>query len=178
MNIRAAILKEYSKTNALRIAAYACSSPKAFSELMACFMDEEYRLAQRAAWSVSFAAEQNPALLQPYIKDLVHRIQQPDVHPAVIRNSVRILEKIEIPAQFHGPVMNTCFQFIATPTTPVAIKAFSLTVLFNLSHDYPEIKPELKLIIEERWQYESAAFKSRAKKILKSQELEKENTQV
>jgi hypothetical protein len=31
--------------------------------------------------------------------------------------------------------------------------------------DYPGIKQELKLIIEERWPYETAAFRSRAKKI-------------
>jgi hypothetical protein len=31
----------------------------------------------------------------------------------------------------------------------------------------PEIKSEIKLIIEERWNFESAAFKSRAKKLLK-----------
>ncbi len=178
MNIREEILKEHSKANALKIAAYACSSPKAFSELMACFMDKEYRLAQRAAWSVSFASQQNPELLKPYIGDLVFQIQQKDVHPAVIRNSIRILEQIKIPAQFHGEVMNTCFQFIETPSTPAAIKAFSLTLLFNLSSEYPEIKQELKLIIEERWQFESGAFKSRGRKILKNQKLENENTQV
>jgi hypothetical protein len=33
--------------------------------------------------------------------------------------------------------------------------------------DYPEIIPELKLIIKERFEIESAAFKTRAKNILK-----------
>jgi hypothetical protein len=63
--------------------------------------------------------------------------------------------------------MNDCFEFIAGNDTPIAVKAFSLTILENLSASYPDIKPELKLIIEERWQYETAAFHSRAKKILK-----------
>jgi hypothetical protein len=63
--------------------------------------------------------------------------------------------------------MNSCFELIAEHTTPVAIKAFSLTVLDQLAASYPEIKPELKLIIEERWEHETAAFRSRAKKILK-----------
>ncbi|MBS1670911.1 MAG: hypothetical protein JST94_05595 [Bacteroidetes bacterium] len=64
--------------------------------------------------------------------------------------------------------MNACFNFIETPATPVAIKAFSLTILQKLSLQYPEIKQELKLIIEERWEHETAAFKSRARKILGS----------
>jgi len=41
-------------------------------------------------------------------------------------------------------------------------------VLENLSKQYPEIKHELKVIIEERWDYETAAFHSRAKRILKN----------
>jgi hypothetical protein len=62
--------------------------------------------------------------------------------------------------------MTACFQFISDVDTPVAVKAFSLTLLDNLSKEYPEITPELKLIIEDRWNDETPAFKSRAKKIL------------
>ena len=166
MNIKEEILKEHSQKQAIKIATYACLSKKNFKELMTCFMANEYRLAQRAAWSVTWATKNNPEIIKPYIKDLVKQIQRKDVHPAVIRNSVRILEKINIPEEFHGEVMNACFVFIETPATPAAIKAFSLTTLFNLSKHYPEIKSELKMIIEERWDTETAAFRSRGRKIL------------
>ena len=166
MNIKEEILKEHSQKQAIKIATYDCLSKKNFKELMTCFMANEYRLAQRAAWSVTWATKNNPEIIKPYIKDLVKQIQRKDVHPAVIRNSVRILEKINIPEEFHGEVMNACFVFIETPATPAAIKAFSLTTLFNLSKHYPEIKSELKMIIEERWDTETAAFRSRGRKIL------------
>jgi len=169
MDIRKEILQEklYTKEQALKISEYACSTPGHFKELMQCFLSNEYRLAQRAAWSVSRAAQANPHLLQPYIKDLVAQLPRKDVHDAVIRNSVRILQQIEIPESLHGDLMNSCFSFIESNSTPVAIKVFSLTTLFNLSKFYPEIKNELKLIIEERWNHETAAFRSRGKKILK-----------
>lgn len=122
---------------------------------------------QRAACSVGWAARKNPEIIKSYIKDLVSQLQRTDVHNAVIRNSVRLLEVIEIPEEYHSNVMNACFKFIETPSTPVAIKAFSLTTLYNLSKTYPGIKPELKLIIEERLPHETAAFKSRGKKILR-----------
>lgn len=137
---------------------------------MNCFLSNEYRLAQRAAWSVSWAAEQKPAIIKPYIKDLVALLEKKEVHNAVIRNSVRILQKIEIPGSLHGEVMNSCFRFIESPSTPIAIRVFSLTTLHNLSALYPEIKPELKLLIEELWEHETAAFRSRGKKILKQLE--------
>ena len=63
--------------------------------------------------------------------------------------------------------MDICFEYISSPTEAIAVKAFALTVLENLSQQYPEIRSELKTIIEDRWDYESAAFRSRAKKILK-----------
>lgn len=169
MNVREELLKDknHSKEQALKVSAYACSSPKHFKELIQCFLSNEYRLAQRAAWSVSWAVQENSELIQPYIKDLVEQLQRKNAHDAVIRNSVRILQQITIPEHLHGELMNNCFEFIQSPSTPVAIKAFSLTTLFNLSKQYPEIENELKLIIEERWNNETAAFKSRGKKILK-----------
>ncbi len=170
MNIREELLRDkiHLKERALKISAYASSSPEYFKELMQCFLSNEYRLAQRAAWSVSWSAKNNPALIKPYIKDIVAQLSRNDVHDAVIRNSVRILQQIQIPKSLHGEVMNNCFDFIASPLTPVAVKAFSLTTLFNLSKFYPEIKNELKLLIEERSPHETAAFKSRAKHILKA----------
>ena len=170
MNIQAELLKEekHSKEQALKISRHACASADNFKQLMECFLTNEYRLAQRAAWSVSWAAQQNPELIKPYIKNLVEQLQRNDVHDAVVRNSVRILQQIEIPTSLHGELMNSCFALIESPATPVAIKAFSLTTLFNLTKYYPEIKHELKLIVEERLHNETAAFKSRAKHILKA----------
>jgi hypothetical protein len=164
--LREEILKEHSKSQAVKIANYACESRKNFKELMKCFLDDEYRLAQRAAWSVGWAARQNPQMIQPHIKDLVSVLCKKNVHDAVIRNSVRILQEIEIPEEFHGEVMDACFQFLERPSTPVAIKVFSLTALFNLSKHYPEIKPELKLIIEDNLEHETVAFRARVKRVL------------
>lgn len=168
MNIREELLKEkiHLKVHAMEITDYACASKTNFKALMKCFLSNEYRLAQRAAWSVSWAARKKPELIFPYIKDLVAQLRRTDVHPAVVRNSVRVLEAIDIPEEFHGEVMDACFDIITTHSAPVAIKTFSLTTLYNLSKNYPEIKPELKMIIEDNFENETAAFKSRGKKIL------------
>ena len=77
------------------------------------------------------------------------------------------MQEIAIPERFRGNIMNTCFDYISSPDEKAAAKAFSLTILHNLSKQYPEIKQELKTIIDDRWEYESAAFRARARKILK-----------
>ncbi|CAN5462834.1 hypothetical protein BH10BAC2_BH10BAC2_26110 [soil metagenome] len=169
MNIKETLLEDnvYSKATIMEVATYACSSEKRFRELMLCFLANNYRLAQRAAWCVGWTAKIKPAMIVPHVKALVEQLERNDKHVAVIRNSVRVLESIDIPEVYHGDVMNACFKFIESPSVPAAIKAFSLTTLYNLSKIYPEIKAELKLIIEDRMPHETAAFKSRGKKILK-----------
>jgi hypothetical protein len=56
----------------------------------------------------------------------------------------------------------------STPAEAVAVKAFSLTVLGKLAKIYPDIMPELKLLIEDQLPNQTAAFKVRAKQILKT----------
>jgi len=169
MNIKELLLKEkvQDKELALKIASFAVESPENFDNLMQCFLDTDHRLAQRAAWCVSWAAKKNPQMITPHLSALVAQLPRKDVHDAVIRNSLRILEAVEIPETLHGEVMDACFKLIETHETPVAIKAFALTTLYNLTKFYPEIKPELKLVIEERKEHETIAFRARANKIIK-----------
>jgi len=63
--------------------------------------------------------------------------------------------------------MDICFQYISNPEEAIAVKAFSLTILSKLGEKYPEILPEIKTVIEALWEFESPAFHSRARKILK-----------
>lgn len=166
MNVKTELLKEHSKRQAARIARYACQNLTNFKELLKCYSSDDYILAQRAAWSIGMAGKQSPELVLTHLPYLVDVLFRKDVHPAVIRNSVAILERIEIPKQFQGKVMQACFKFLEDHSTPGAIKAYSMTTLFNLSLQYPEILGELKSVIESRWEQETPAFKSRGRKIL------------
>lgn len=168
MDIRQTLLTPVyqSKAVAQEVANYACTDPAFFDELVQCFLSDEYRLAQRAAYSLGMAAEQQPAWMQPHLATLVAQLKRTDIHDAVIRNAVRILQEANIPEALHGELMDVCFTFIQNRATPIAIKAFSLTVLYNLSKIYPEIANELRVIIEENMDYETPAFQSRGKKIL------------
>ena len=85
MKLREEILKEHSKAQCTKIVKWVGSNQQRFDELFDLFLNDEYRVVQRAAWPVS----------------------------------------------------------------------------------YPEIKPELKLIIEDQLPHQSAGFKSRAKMVLK-----------
>jgi hypothetical protein len=91
----------------------------------------------------------------------------PGTHDAVRRNTFRLLQYIEIPPRLHAKVVNLGFHYLTDKRQAVAIRVFAMSVLANLSQAVPEIKNELKFAIEEQLPFASAAFVSRARKILK-----------
>ena len=168
MELEKLLASEHSKKQCDRIVKYIGSDKEKFAELMRLFFNGEYRITQRAAWPMSYVVRDHPALITPYFKKLLDHLDKPGIHVAIVRNTVRLLQDVEIPARFQGRVMSRCFDYVAAPETPIAVKAFSLTVLENLSKKYPEILPELKDIIESQWDQATPAFRSRAKKALKA----------
>ena len=168
MKLREQILKEHSKANCNAIIQWIGNSQQRFDQLFDLFLKDEYRVVQRAAWPLSYAVIAHPEFIEKHFSKLLKNLDKPGIHNSVKRNTVRLLQDIQIPEKFQGQVMDICFGYISSPTEFVAVKAFALTVLENLSKKYPEIRSELKTIIEDRWDYESAAFRARGKKILKS----------
>lgn len=166
MHLKSEILKEHSKAQTQKIVNWVGSSQERFDELVTLFLGNEYRVTQRAAWPLAFIAIEYPQLAKKHLTVFVQLLGNETVHKAVRRNIVRLLQFIEIPKKLHGTIMNHCFEFIADVHETAAIKAFSLTILQNLSKQYPEIKQELKTIIEERWAYETPAFHVRARRLL------------
>ena len=167
MNLRQEILKEHSKAQCNKIVEWVGNSQVSFDELFRLFLNDEYRVVQRAAWPVSYCAIANPGLIKKHFGSLLTNLQKPNLHDAVKRNSIRLLQDVPIPRKYQGDVMTICFNYLGSPTEPVAVKAFSLTVLGRLANNYPEILPEIKLLIEDQLPQQTAAFKSRAKKHLK-----------
>ena len=167
MNIKTALLKEHSKKQCDVIVKWVGNDQKRFDELFSLFLNDEYRVVQRAGWPIGYCVEKHPSLVQKHFPKLLKNLDKKGIHDAVKRNSIRLLQYVKVPEKFHGEVMDVCFRYISSPTEAVAIKAFSITVLQNLARQYPEILNEIKLVIEERWDYETVAFKTRAKKLLK-----------
>jgi hypothetical protein len=166
MNLREEILKEHSKAQCNKIVQWVGSSQERFDALFQLFLQDEYRVTQRASWPVGICVELHPLFINKNFGKLLQVLQRPVLHAAVKRNTVRILQQVDIPGKHQGAVMDKCFAYVASPTEAVAIKAFALTVLGNLSKQYPEIIPEIKHLIEDQLPHQTAAFISRAKVLL------------
>lgn len=167
MDLRSELLKEHSRKQSEKIAQWIGNDPERFAAFMQLFMEDEYRVVQRAAGVLSVVAEKHYDLAAPHLPAMVKKMSEPGVHVAVKRNVVRILQLVEIPEKLHGDVMNACFNLLADVKETIAVRVFAMTVLANLAGTYPDIKQELRAIIEDELSHQpSAGFKARAKKLL------------
>ena len=164
MNLEAEILKADFKDQVVRVAAEISTDENKFAELMKLFFSHENTYAQRASWVMMHCTDRYPWLVRPYLEKLVKNLYQ-SPGEATKRNTVRLLQFIDIPEALWGEVIEICFRYL-TGNEAIAIKVFSMTVLYKLSLKVPEISTELKVIIEDQLPYGSAGFKSRANKIL------------
>lgn len=168
MKLRETILEEHSKAQCIKIVNWVGNSQKRFDALFDLFLHDEYRVVQRAASPVSYCVQAHPSFIEKHYGALLDNLKKPGIHNAVKRNTVRLLQNTAIPKKWQGRVMELCFQYISDPQEKVAVKAFSLTVLSGLALQYPEIVPEMSLIIEDQLPCQTAAFKVRAKQFLKA----------
>ena len=168
MDLKNLITERHSKEHALRVAKYIGNDEKLIRELVKCFFVSDLKLASRASWIAGFVAVKYPGLFTPYISKIIDSFDKDDLNNSLKRNSLRLLLELTISQDFHGKLMNKCFEYVESFDAPPAVKVYAMCILENLSNRYPEIKAELKLIIDSRFQIESPAFKSRARKILKN----------
>lgn len=167
MHLRNEILKENSKEQTFRMSEWVGNKPDRVAALMDLFLHDEYRVVQRAAWILSYVAEKHPAVVQPHLEKMVNRMGDAGIPVAVKRNVVRVLQFMPIPENLQGPVMDYCFRFLEDPKETIAVRAFSMTVLANLAQQYPEIKNEIILLIEDQLREgASPGIRSRGKKTL------------
>jgi hypothetical protein len=168
MDIEKALRDEHSKKQTMRIVHYIGNDKTRFKKLMDLFLNGEYRITQRAAWPLSYAAVENPKLVSPYFPKLIKKLKEPGLHPAIPRNILRTFQEMEIPEKYHGELVNICFASILNASQPAAIRAFAITVSCHICIQYPELKKELLLMLEEMNKYsQQPAIKSRLKHAFK-----------
>lgn len=168
MDLKGQLLLEHSKQNSLKIRDYIINNPGKLDELMNLFFGDVYRLSQRAAMVVSALFDYEKEMMQPYIKDMVLKLQQENLQVAVKRNIVRILQEVEVSDDLLSDLYDRCAFFIQSPSETIAVKAFSMKVMVKICARYPGLKQETYLIIEEEKRRNQAkGVQARSKAMLK-----------
>lgn len=166
MQIREALLEVHSKAQAAKICDYVGDDSQRFAELMSFMMGPVYRLTQRAAWPVSYCVERHPELITPYWGKLAEQLEREDAHVAVRRNVARLLQFVNVPKRYQGRIFDACYNLLADPAEPVAVRVFSMTVAAKIAKGSPELLDELRLVATKYPQAATAGFRCRAQRVL------------
>ncbi|ASV31915.1 adenylosuccinate lyase [Maribacter cobaltidurans] len=140
---------------------------------------EEDPISCKASWILEFAFKKRSSILYPYLDNFTKIITKVNLD-----SSVRPLAKIcELLVQSYfskkpsegqkyikeshlNTITTACFDWLIGEHK-VAAKAYSMTSLFLLGQKFGWIHPELKMILEQNYPKGSAAYKARARMVLK-----------
>jgi hypothetical protein len=165
MNYAEALLSERSRTNIDRIAKVVGDDPEEFKKIVDIIYNEKAPLPQYAAWLLQVIAQKHPELTKPYIKRFTGNVEK-QIGP-VKRAMLVALTYHRIPAAMQSKVLDLCFRFMLDPKEEVAIKANAMTIAGNIVAEHPELAGELKAVIEDQWDRNTAAFKVRGRDVIK-----------
>ncbi|MGB3947594.1 MAG: hypothetical protein WBM13_06400 [Bacteroidia bacterium] len=167
MDFVAQLHKEHSRANTDLIANSIGNNAQLFKKIIDIIYNEEAPLPQRASWLLPVVNNKYPELLVPYISKFSKTVVNFTVD-GIKRNMLSVLEKHIIPKNEQGKLVNVCFDYLLSPDETVAVKVYAMQIIANICVEHPELKNELKVVINDQLLKNTAAFYSRANKILKT----------
>jgi hypothetical protein len=175
MSISELLAAGHSKSLAMKIVRLVGTDTDRFAELMEHFFGTDVRLSQRAAMAVGWCVDAHPELATPWLTRLVNQLGNPQNHPAIDRNILRMLQVIDVPKRNQGKLVDVCFRFVEKAETPIAVRGFAMTVLYKSVKIEPELARELKLVLEAWLPNASTGEANRAQKLLHALNKQKTN---
>jgi len=169
----------HSREKRLFYANLVIANPDLIPRLLDILFMVDDKLSPRAAWVLEFLCSQDIEPIIPYLDSFTLNF-----HKVHLDSAVRPVAKIcEVLATHYTSktshiiqtaltethkerIIENCFDYMITDGK-VASKAYSMTTLFMLGKTVNWVHPELKIILERDFHIQSAAFKARARIILK-----------
>ena len=151
------------------IAASAIENPEIFMKLLEYSLCSDEKLAFRASWTLTKVCDKVPEIIYPYLSGIVDSLDKLN-NESALRSFLRIislsdLDKID--NRQHGLLADFCFYVLNSGYSAIAVKAYSMEILYKLSLIYNELANELSTSIRILIEDGSAGIVSRGRTILK-----------
>jgi 8-oxo-dGTP diphosphatase len=155
--------------NAEWVATSAIDNPAIFRKLLEFSYSDDRKLAFHASWILSKVCDKFPEIIDPFLPSIIESLWKIDNESAQ-RSFLRIislsdLEKIN--NKQHGLLAEHCFTALRSGFSAIAIKAYSMEIIFKLAFIYPELAHELAATINLLEGEGSAGVIARGRIILK-----------
>jgi 8-oxo-dGTP diphosphatase len=151
------------------IATSAIENPAIFDRLLDYSFSDDRKLAFRASWTLSKVCDRYPEMIYPYLDAITEKMGKME-NESALRSFLRIisLSDIErISPKNHGLLADHCFGLLRSGFSAIAVKAYSMEILYKLALKYPEFRNELSASINMLQTDGSAGILARGRQILK-----------
>lgn len=169
----------HSREKRLFYAKLMQDNPVLVPKLLEILFTVDDKISPRAAWVFEFMCKHKIETVVPYLDIFTENMHKVHIDSAV-RPVAKICEflatayaskseskiKHALTETHKERIIENCFDYMINDVK-VAAKAYSMTTLFLLGKEYDWVHPELARILEEDFTKQSAAFKARARQILK-----------
>jgi len=151
------------------VANSAIENPAIFRKLIDFSYSEDTRLAFRSSWTLTKVCDKYPELINPYLPRIIEALDKVDNESAQ-RSFLRILSLCEwnsLNNKHHGMLADHCFNALRSGFSAIAIKAYSMEIIYRLAVIYPELANELSVTVNMLQEGGSAGVVARGHMILK-----------
>lgn len=163
-DMRAMLLAEMSRKNTDFVKDVVLSNPELFKELIQLALLNEEPVSRRAMWVIDVASEKNPAILKPYLNDLIIHLSKYN-HDGLKRHTLRMLSRYDIRFDDFLHILDLCFEFIKSAKESVAVRYQAMNLLYVMSNKEPDLKYELATTIEMQMHEGSIGLKNHSRKL-------------
>ena len=168
-DLQAIVNNMMSMQEAEWIATSAIENPAIFIKLFQYSNSSDKKLAFRASWTLTKVCDRFPDLIYPYLNQIVESLNTID-NESTLRSFLRILSLTDldkIDNRQHGLLADFCFGTLNSVFSAIAVKAYSMEILYKLSLIYPELTNELSTSIRILMEDGSAGITARGSMIMK-----------
>jgi 8-oxo-dGTP diphosphatase len=168
-DLQAIINKMMSRQEAEWIATSAIENPAVFIKLFQYSNSSDKKLAFRASWTLTKVCDRFPDLIYPYLNQIVESLNTID-NESTLRSFLRILsltDLYKISNRQHGLLADFCFAKLNSGISAIAVKAYSMEIIYKLALIYPELANELSATIKMLQGEGSAGIVARGHLIMK-----------
>jgi len=168
-DLRSMINRMMGMKEAEWVAISAIENPAIFDRLLAFSFSDDRKLAFRASWTLTKVCDKFPDLIYPELGGIIEKLPTLE-NESAMRSFLRIISLSDmerISDKHHGILADQCFLLLRAGFSSIAIKAYSMEILYKLVLKYPELRNELTVTINLLQPEGSAGIISRGRQILK-----------
>lgn len=137
-------------------------------ELVSLVFDSDTLLSNRAMWIVDHCSDLDYDRIKPFHSILINHLKKKDLPHGVIRCILSLFQKHNVPEEFESFMLDKCYDYIKSPSWAIAVRAFAVTVAYNISKAHSELVEELVMVLKHLSPTEETpAMKARIKNTLK-----------